>query len=156
MQLDPSSSINNIIIGNNVRIAKHVSAYGGPNNLLEIGANTYIGMNCILNGFSAKLTIGKYVSFAQNVNIMVDSGPNASSEMQKIYPIYKKEVSIGDHSWIGASAIIMPGVILGKFCVVAAGSFVTTSFPDFSIVGGTPAKLIRNFSDSEIKKLAYD
>ena len=146
VQLDPSSSINNIIIGNNVRIAKHVSAYGGPNNLLEIGANTYIGMNCILNGFSAKLTIGKYVSFAQN----------ASSEMQKIYPIYKKEVSIGDHSWIGASAIIMPGVILGKFCVVAAGSFVTTSFPDFSIVGGTPAKLIRNFSDSEIKKLAYD
>ena len=45
VQLDPSSSINNIIIGNNVRIAKYVSAYGGPNNLLEIGANTYIGMN---------------------------------------------------------------------------------------------------------------
>ena len=94
VQLDPSSSINNIIIGNNVRIAKHVSAYGGPNNLLEIGANTYIGMNCILNGFSAKLTIGKYVSFAQNVNIMVDSGPNASSEMQKIYPIYLNSATL--------------------------------------------------------------
>lgn len=92
VQLDPSSSINNIIIGNNVRIAKHVSAYGGPNNLLEIGANTYIGMNCILNGFSAKLTIGKYVSFAQNVNIMVDSGPNASSEMQKFIQYIKRSL----------------------------------------------------------------
>lgn len=55
-----------------------------------------------------------------------------------------------------ANIMLGENVQLGKFCVVAAGSFVTTSFPDFSIVGGTPAKLIRNFSDSEIKKLAYD
>lgn len=153
VQMDPSASINNIIVGDHVKIAKQVSAYGSPQHLLEIGENTYIGMNCILNGYSAKLTIGKYVSFAQNVNVMVDSGPNASSAMQKVYPLTKKEIIIGDHSWIGASSIIMPGVTLGKFCVVAANSFVTNSFPDYSIVGGSPAKLIRTFSDAEIKQM---
>ena len=153
VQIDPTASINNIVLGDNTKIAKRVSAFGSSENLLEIGENTYIGMNCILNGYSAKLIIGKNVSFAQNVNVMVDSGPNASLNMQRIYPIVAKEVIIGDDSWIGASAIIMPGVVLGKYCVVAAGSFVTTSFPDYSIIGGTPAKLIRFFTDEEIKKM---
>ncbi|GAA6241622.1 hypothetical protein F030043B2_06640 [Bacteroides fragilis] len=153
VQMDPSASINNIIVGDHVKIAKQVSAYGSPQHLLEIGENTYIGMNSILNGYSAKLTIGKYVSFAQNVNVMVDSGPNASPAMQKVYPLTKKEIVIGDHSWIGASSIIMPGVQLGKFCVVAANSFVTNSFPDYSVIGGTPAKLIKTFSDVEIKQM---
>lgn len=156
VQMDPTVSVNNIIIGDNVKIAKYVTAYGGPLNLLEIGNNTYIGMNCILNGYSAKLKIGNNVSLAQNVNLMVDSGPNASSNMQKIYPIVKNEIMIGDHSWIGASAIIMPGVTLGQFCVVAAGSFVVNSFPDYSIIGGTPAKLIRTFSTDEIKQMNND
>jgi galactoside O-acetyltransferase len=153
IQIDPTSSINNICIGDNVKIAKNVSAYGSPENILEIGSGTYIGMNCILNGYSAKLTIGENVSFAQNVNVMVDSGPNASSVLQCLFPLMAKAVVIGDHSWIGASTIIMPGVILGKFCVVGAGSFVTASFPDYSIIGGTPAKLIRKFTDEEIEKL---
>ncbi len=153
VQIDPTASINNIVLGDNTKISKRVSAFGSSENLLEIGESTYIGMNCILNGYSAKLTIGKNVSFAQNVNVMVDSGPNASLNMQRIYPIVAKEVIIGDNSWIGASAIIMPGVALGKYCVVAAGSFVTTSFSDYSIIGGTPAKLIRFFTDEEIKKM---
>lgn len=153
VQIDPTSSINNIVLGDNVKIAKRVSAYGNSENLLEIGENTYVGMNCILNGYSAKLIIGKNVSFAQNVNVMTDSGPNASPNMQRIYPIMAKEIVIGDHSWIGASAIIMPGVVLGKYCIVAAGSFVTTSFPDYSIIGGTPAKLIRFFTNDEKKEI---
>lgn len=151
--IDPSASINNVLVGNNVKIAKHVSAFGGSDNLLEIGNNTYIGMNSILNGFAAKIVIGANVSIAQNVNIMVDSGPNASINMQKIFPITKGDVFIGDHCWIGASTIIMPRVILGKGCVVAANSFVNDSFEDFSIIGGTPAKLIRRLNEEEIERL---
>lgn len=153
VEIDPSSSVNNVTIGNRVRIAKRVSAYGNPSFSLTIGDDTYVGMNCILNGYGAALTIGKNVSLAQNVNIMTDSGPNASPIMQKIYPIEKGNVSIGDHCWIGASSIIMPGVILGDFCVVAAGSFVKDSFPSYSIIGGTPAKLIRHMTEDEIKAL---
>lgn len=153
VSVDPTSSINNIVIKDNVRIAKNVSAYGSSNNLLEIGEGTYIGMNSILNGFSAKLKLGRNVSIAQNVNIMVDSGPNASFMLQRIYPLAKASVEIGDHSWIGASAIILPGVKLGKFCVVGAFSLVNESFPAYSVIGGIPAKLIRRLTTEEILKI---
>ncbi|RYE13164.1 MAG: acyltransferase, partial [Rickettsiales bacterium] len=102
--IDSSTSINNVTIGSNVKIAKRCSIFGSEEYPLVIGEGTYIGMNTILNGFKAKLYIGKRVSIAQNVNIMVDSGPNASLEMQKIYPIIEGEVSIGDDSWVGANA----------------------------------------------------
>ena len=149
VEIDPSSSINNVIFGDNVKIAKRCSVYGSPENLLEIGENSYVGMNSIVNGFSAKLKIGKNVSIAQNVNIMVDSGPNASPAMQRVFPIEKGPVTVGNDCWIGASAIIMPNVSLGEFCIVAANSYVNTSFPEFSIIGGTPARRIRTFTEEE-------
>ncbi|KQT22957.1 transferase [Chryseobacterium sp. Leaf405] len=147
--IDPSSSINNVKIADNVKIAKLCSIYGSENNQLEIGESSYVGMFSILNGFKKKLTIGKHVSIAQNVNIMTDSGPNASEEMQKIFPLIEGEISIGDHSWLGANVVIMPGVQLGKFCVVAANSFVNKSFPDYSMIGGNPAKLIKTLPNPD-------
>lgn len=151
--IDPSSTINNVKIGDHVKIAKRCSIYGGPENILEIGDNSYVGMNSVLNGFAAKLTIGNNVSISQFVNIMVDSGPNASPGMMKVFPIIKGSVTIGHDSWIGSSVIIMPNVILGEFCVVASNSFVNKSFPAYSILGGTPAKLIRTFTEEEKAKM---
>jgi acetyltransferase-like isoleucine patch superfamily enzyme len=153
VEIDPSTSINNVIIGDRVKIAKRCSIYGGANNFLEIGADSYIGMNAIINGFMAKLVIGENVSIAQNVNIMVDSGPNASPAMQKIFPIEKGPINIGNNCWLGASTIIMPNVTLGEYCIVAANSFVSKSFPAFSIIGGNPARLIRSFTEDEKEKM---
>ncbi len=153
VEIDPSSSINNVIISDGVKIAKRCSIYGGSDNLLELGANTYVGVNCIINGFAEKVKIGLNVSIAQNVNIMADSGPNASPGMQKVFPIEKGPVNIGNNCWIGASVIIMPNVKLGRYCIVAANSFVKESFPSYSIIGGNPAKLIRSFTKEEIGKV---
>lgn len=141
--VDPTSSINNITLHENVKISKRCSLFGSEANVLEIGGNSYIGMNTTINGFRAKVKIGCNVSIAQSVNIMSDSGPNASEEMQKFFPIMIGPVTVGDHSWIGANSVIMPGVSLGKFCVVAANSFVNKSFDDYSVIGGNPARLIR-------------
>jgi acetyltransferase-like isoleucine patch superfamily enzyme len=153
VEIDPSTSINNVQIGDQVKIAKRCSIFGSQDHRLEIGSGTYIGMNSILNGFEAKLTIGKNVSIAQNVNIMVDSGPNASPTMQRVFPLERGEVNIGDNCWIGASAIIVANVNLGEYCIVAANSFVNKSFPPFSIVGGSPARLIRSFTLDEKAKM---
>jgi acetyltransferase-like isoleucine patch superfamily enzyme len=150
--VDPSSSINNIILGDNVKIAKRCSVFGGPDNLLIIGDNTYIGMNTSIIGWSRNITIGRYVSIAQNVNIMSGSGPN-NDILQRVFPSHREPVVIGDLCWIGASAIIMPGVTLGKAVIVGANSFVNKSFEDYCVIGGTPAKLIRKLTDEEIKKL---
>jgi acetyltransferase-like isoleucine patch superfamily enzyme len=141
--IDDSSSVNNVSLGNDVKIAKRCSVFGSENSVLEVGAETYIGMNSCINGFMAKVKIGCNVSIAQNVNIMSDSGPNASKEMQEYYPLISGSVEIGDHSWIGANSVILPNVKLGKFCVVAANSLVTQSFCDYSVVAGNPAKLIK-------------
>lgn len=153
VEIDPSSTINNVIIGDRVKIAKRCSIYGGPDNQLEIGVNSYVGMHSIINGFAAKVKIGANVSISQNVNIMVDSGPNASPAMQRIFPIKKGPIDIGNDCWIGANAIIMPNVTLGEFCIVAANSFVNKSFPSFSIIGGNPARLIRTFTEEEKEKM---
>jgi acetyltransferase-like isoleucine patch superfamily enzyme len=151
VKIDPSTSINNVLIGDNTRIAKRCSIFGSAQNILEIGNDTYIGMNGIINGFASKVTIGSNVSIAQNVNIMADSGPNSSLRMQRIFPVIKGPVTLGNHCWIGASVIIMPGVKLGESCIVAAHSYVNASFPAYSVIGGSPAKLIRQLSDEEIR-----
>lgn len=150
--VDPSSSINNIILGDNVKIAKRCSVFGGPDNPLNIGDNTYIGMNTSIIGWSRKITIGRYVSIAQNVNIMSGSGPN-NDILQRVFPSKREPVVIGDLCWIGASVIIMPGVTLGRAVIVGANSFVNQSFEDYCVIGGTPAKLIRKLTDEEIIKL---
>lgn len=95
VEIDPTTTINNVTIGDRVKIAKHCSIYGGPANPLELGADTYIGMFSIINGFMAKLIIGENVSIAQNVNLIVNSGPNASTLMQRIFPIRKGPITIG-------------------------------------------------------------
>ena len=122
LDIDDSSSVNNCDLGDGIKISKRSVVYGSKEHPVRIGNN---------------------VSIASNVTIITGSGPNASLEMQKIYPIVKESVEIGAHSWIGDNVTILPGVKLGAFCVVAANSVVTKSFDEYSVIGGTPAKLIK-------------
>lgn len=152
VEIDPTSmmGLNNVVLSDGVKIAKNCSLFGGPNNLLEIGTDTYVGMNTIMNGFVDKITIGSNVSFGANVYLMVDNGPNASERLQRLYPVEHGPITIGNHCWIGSESLIMPGVNLGDFCIVAANTFVKKSFPAYSIIGGTPARLIRSMTKEEI------
>lgn len=151
--VEKDASVNNVTIGDHTKIAGGVKVFGSPDFILEIGTGSYIAANAIIEGYNAKVTIGDFVSFGQFGHLMSGSGPHASAAMLKIFPVVKGEVSIGDHTWIGASSIIMPNVHIGKYCVVAANSFVNNSFPDYSIIGGTPAKLIRSLTPQEIEIL---
>ena len=54
-----------------------------------------------------------------------------------------KPITLGDSAWIGAGAIILPGITVGRGAIVAAGSVVTRDVEPFTVVGGSPAKLIR-------------
>ena len=149
--VDESSSINNVRLGDHVKIGKRCSVFGSANHLMQIGAYTYIGPNSFVQDYAALLTVGEHVSIAQNVNIMSSSGPNASVLMQRYFPPLQAPVHIGDHCWIGANAVIMPGVTLGEFCVVAANSFVSRSFEPFSVIGGNPARLLRKLDPAVVR-----
>lgn len=106
-----------------------------------IGHHTLIGMRNTLIG---PLTVGNHVILAQNV---VLSGLNHRYEDTSmpisLQGVNKNEIIIEDDSWIGANSVITAGVHVGRHAVVAAGSVVTKDVPPFTIVGGCPAKVIK-------------
>ncbi|MNI40841.1 Chloramphenicol acetyltransferase [compost metagenome] len=67
---------------------------------------------------------------------------------------YNQKIVIGNDVWIGANAVILPGVTLGDGAVIGAGAVVTKDVPPYAIVGGVPAKVIRyRFTPEEIEVL---
>lgn len=55
----------------------------------------------------------------------------------------KLPVTIGDDVWIGANVIILPGIQVGKGAILAAGAVVTKDVPDYTVVGGNPARVLK-------------
>jgi acetyltransferase-like isoleucine patch superfamily enzyme len=90
-----------------------------------------------------KITIGKGCAIARDV-IIRDT--DAHQFINSPYPM-NQEVSIGEHVWIGNRAIIMKGVSIGDGAVIAAGSIVTTDVPGKCLVGGVPARVLRENVD---------
>lgn len=136
-----NASINGLRAGSRGKIRDFTILFGGPDRPVTIGDDFFIGTHCYVNGV-AGLTIGNRVTIAHGCMIFTDSGPNTSPLLQKKFPIEAKAIVIGDDVWIGAGAMILPGVIIGNRCVIGAGSVVRDSVPEGTVVGGVPAKQI--------------
>lgn len=131
------------VIGDNYRISSNITVVGSYANL-ELGQNAEINTGCFLLS-KDKIKIGDNSTLAYQATILTSSNPNGPhNKLAKIYPKYTAPVIIGDNTWIGARATILPGVIIGSYCVIAAGSVVTKDVPDFTVVGGVPARFIKN------------
>lgn len=132
-----------IRIGNKVIISKScvIQAKTGS---LEIGDHCDIGAHTIISSISS-ITLSPSVLVAGNCYIGGARYHMNDLEMpimaQGIYS--RGSVSIGEGSWVGASATILDGVTIGKGCVIGAGSLVTKDIPDFGVAAGVPAKVIR-------------
>ncbi len=88
------------------------------------------------------VSIGDRVSIAPRVTIVTSSHPNAS-RIRPVAPVAKGPVRIEDDAWLGAGAVILPGVTVGRGAVVAALSVVAEDVPELTVVGGQPARVIR-------------
>jgi acetyltransferase-like isoleucine patch superfamily enzyme len=112
-----------------------------PGNIL-VGIDTCPGYEpgCYIQGLG-RVIIGDYTAVAQNVGIIsANHLPENPNEHDKT-----ETTIIGSYCWIGMNAVILPGVHLGDFTVVGAGSVVTKSFPDgHCIIAGNPARKIRD------------
>jgi acetyltransferase-like isoleucine patch superfamily enzyme len=130
-----STSLNNlgnyIHIGNNVGIGEF--AYLGGGGGLEIGDN------CI---------IGQYLScHPENHNY------DSLDILIRQQGVSRKGISIGYNCWIGSKVTVLDGVRIGNNCVIAAGAVVTKSIPDNSVIGGVPARVIKNRISETIKNI---
>ena len=108
-----------------------------------IGDNTFIGLNNVLIG---PVRIGNNVIFAQNI---VASGLNHGYQDINL-PISQQKVTVADiivedDCWIGANAVITAGVRIGKHSVIAAGAVVTKDVPEYSVAGGNPSRILKQY-----------
>jgi len=92
------------------------------------------------------LTIGNRVTVSSDVTFITHDGVGwLFPDEQGRRHYWLARIEIGDDVFVGAGSTIMPGVRIGNRCVVAAGSVVTRSVPDGSVVGGNPAKIIGTY-----------
>lgn len=148
---------------------------------IEVGEYTYYDhpdhatafeRDAVLYAFGPeRLIIGKFCAIAAGVRFLLP-GANHADRGPSTYPFgifggswaptmdlvlsapSKRDTTIGHDVWLGYQAIVLPGVNIGHGAVVAAASVVTADVPPYTIVGGNPARVIRQrFTDDEIQLL---
>lgn len=108
---------------------------------VKVGEQTWIGPSVILDGTGGGLSIGTFCSIAAGVHIYTHDTVLWAVSGGKA-PRRKASVTIGDRCHIGAQSIILPGVNIGRKCIVAANSLVNRDVPEGCLVGGSPARVI--------------
>lgn len=133
-------SKNGWVLGNNVTVSfRDVRKIG--NGKIYCSDNVCINAGSMLVAF-ADIKIGRNSTLSYRSLLTTNANSNAPyNELCKIYPPIHKEIVIGDNVWIGANAVILPGVKIGNGVVVAAGSVVNCDIPDNVMVAGVPAKI---------------
>lgn len=118
-----------------------------PNFRCDYGYNIHVGKNFFANFDCVfldvcKIEIGDDCMLGPGVHIYTASHPLDANERIK-GPEYGIPVKIGNKAWIGGRAVILPGVTIGDNVVVASGAVVTKDVPSNVVVGGNPAKIIK-------------
>lgn len=134
-----------------------------PLKCVKVGYRSYGELNVYSysNGKNEKLTVGDYVSIANNVSFVL--GGNHNINTFTTYPLKtfvlnipyedafsKGAINICNEVWIGFGATILSGVTIGKGAIIAAGSLVVKDVPPYSIFGGNPANLIKYRFNQEV------
>ena len=127
--------------GKNVNIER--KAFFGSGKNLIIGHNSGLGINCVV---PSDTVIGNNVMMGPNVYILSSNHQFSNFNIPIIDQgmAIRKKCLIEDDVWIGRQVIFTPGRIIKKGTIIGAGSVVTKDFLPFSIIGGNPARLIRN------------
>lgn len=134
----------NVHLGERVYVGHYAILKGYYKNTLTVGDDAWIGQGAFLHA-AGGLVIGRRVGIAPNVSILTSTHRDPGRDR----PIMDGElefapVEIGEGSDIGVGAVILPGVRIGRGVQVGAGAVVTADVPDFMVVVGNPARVLRS------------
>ena len=147
-QLNTSSDISQVrkllgeIIGTEIDSSSTVFApfYTNFGKFITLGKRVFINHACSFLDMGG-IAIEDDVLIGPKVNLITENHPLDPAERRALI---SKPIHIKRNAWIGAAATILPGVTIGENAVVAAGAVVTQDVPAYSVVGGIPARYIRN------------
>jgi acetyltransferase-like isoleucine patch superfamily enzyme len=134
-------------IGERTGVGGRLWVAGGPRpaSRIAIGADCFLNDGCRFD-VVAPVTIDDGVFVGHDVAVITTSHELGSST-RRAGRVFAEPVVIGRGSWIAARATILGGVTIGEGAVVAAGAVVTASVPPNTLVGGTPAVVIRELDE---------
>ena len=154
--------LNNFITRPNIEVGDY-SYYDDPNGPEQFEKNVLYHFDFI----GDRLIIGRFCSIAAETRFIMNGGNHATDWLTTFpFPVFgqgwevampdawphRGDTVVGHDVWIGYGATIMPGVRIGNGAIIAAASVVTRDVPDFAIVGGNPAGLIRYRFDEDTRE----
>jgi maltose O-acetyltransferase len=111
---------------------------------IELGERVFFNFNCIVLDV-CPVRIGSFTLFGPGAQVLTPMHPmNAELRRDKEYG---KPIDIGADVWVGAGALILPGVRVGSRAVIGAGSVVTRDIPDAVFAAGNPCRVIREITE---------
>jgi acetyltransferase-like isoleucine patch superfamily enzyme len=141
-------SENGIIFGSNCSIGKY-TCIECTGSLKCLGKGLTVGNNCGLGansfyGCAGGIKIGNDVIVGNFVSMHSENHNFSDKKIPiRLQGVNHKGIKIGNNCWIGAKATILDGTVIGDGCIIAAGSVVRGNFPDDVVIGGVPAKILR-------------
>lgn len=112
----------------------------------KVGNNVYISKGVYFDNNVEYLVVGNNVLISPNAIFLFHKRDLSDFRVGRLYnklPHCKSQIVLKDNSFIGLNALIMPGITIGEGAGVAAGAVVTRDVPDWTIVGGNPAKIVK-------------
>lgn len=110
---------------------------------LKIGNNVGFAQNCFIE-MRGNISIGDNCIFASDVSINSENhNYSQRSQLIRRQGATRRGIRIGEDCWVGTKAVILDGVTIGKGCVIAAGAVVNRDVPEYSVVGGVPARILK-------------
>ena len=155
IEVEPDASVvlGNGVLLNSSNASYHINMHSPvklvadvPGAVIRIGAGTRLHGTCV-HAYRS-VSIGRNCLIAANTQIMDGSGHDLSFDDPSRRSRTRgnaRPVVIEDDVWIGANTLVLPGVSIGRGCVVAAGSVVANSIPAMSLAGGNPARVLREY-----------
>jgi maltose O-acetyltransferase len=123
---------------------------------VSIGQGTYMNSGQVFAGEKSHVKIGKFCAIGYNVHIKARTHDPTQPTRESLHGMHlrlEEDIVIGDHVWIGDNVFIRHGIVIGDHAIIGANSVVTKNVSAYTVVGGVPARIIKQLPKQDIDPL---